>query len=59
MCGHGTIGTITIAIEEELIKPKTPGKIRMEAPAGLVIIDYQQTNGKVDWVKLTNVKSKK
>jgi 4-hydroxyproline epimerase len=25
MCGHGTIGTITIAIEEGLIKPKTPG----------------------------------
>lgn len=57
MCGHGTIGTITIAIEEELIKPKVPGKIRMEAPAGLVEIDYQQTNGKVEWVKLTNVKS--
>src|SRR6185503_11990996 len=34
MCGHGTIGTITIAIEEGLITPKTPGKIRMEAPAG-------------------------
>jgi 4-hydroxyproline epimerase len=57
MCGHGTIGTITIAIEEGLIKPKIPGKIKMEAPAGLVEIDYQQTNGKVDWVKLTNVKS--
>lgn len=57
MCGHGTIGTITIGIEEGLIKPKTPGKIRMEAPAGLVKIDYGQTNGKVDWVKLTNVKS--
>ena len=57
MCGHGTIGTITIAIEEGLVTPKTPGKIKMEAPAGLVEIDYQQTNGKVDWVKLTNVKS--
>lgn len=57
MCGHGTIGTITVAIEEGLITPKIPGKIRMEAPAGLVEIDYQQTNGKVDWVKLTNVKS--
>lgn len=57
MCGHGTIGTITIGIEEGLIKPKTPGKIRMEAPAGLVKIDYGQTNGKVEWVKLTNVKS--
>ncbi|SFN40985.1 proline racemase [Bizionia echini] len=57
MCGHGTIGTITIAIEKGLVTPKVPGKIRMEAPAGLVEIEYQQTNGKVDWVKLINVKS--
>lgn len=57
MCGHGTIGTITVAIEEGLVTPKIPGKIRMEAPAGLVEIEYQQTNNKVDWVKLTNVKS--
>ena len=57
MCGHGTIGTITIAIEEGLITPKVPGKIRMEAPAGLVEIVYKQTGTKVDWVKITNVKS--
>ena len=57
MCGHGTIGTITIAIEEGLVIPKIPGKIKMEAPAGLVEIEYQQTGAKVDWVKLTNVKS--
>ncbi len=57
MCGHGTIGTITIAVEEGLVTPKIPGKIRMEAPAGLVQIEYQQTGKKVDWVKLTNVKS--
>lgn len=57
MCGHGTIGTITIAIEEGLIIPKTPGKILMEAPAGLVEIEYQQTGNKVDWVRLVNVKS--
>ncbi|NCT10964.1 MAG: 4-hydroxyproline epimerase [Flavobacteriia bacterium] len=57
MCGHGTIGTITIAIEEGLITPKTPGKIKMEAPAGLVEIEYSMKNDKVEWVKLTNVKS--
>ena len=57
MCGHGTIGTVTIAIEEGLVKPKISGKIRMEAPVGLVEIEYQQTGNKVDWVKLTNVKS--
>ena len=57
ICGHGTIGTITMAIEEGLVTPKIPGKIKMEAPAGLVEIEYQQTGAKVDWVKLTNVKS--
>lgn len=57
MCGHGTIGTITIAIEEGLITPKILGKIKMEAPAGLVEIEYQQTDKKVNWVRLTNVKS--
>ncbi|MBA6152881.1 4-hydroxyproline epimerase [Gelidibacter maritimus] len=57
MCGHGTIGTITIAIEEGLITPKVPGKIRMEAPAGLVEVEYSTTGTKVDWVRLINVKS--
>jgi 4-hydroxyproline epimerase len=57
MCGHGTIGTITIGIEEGLIKPKTPGKVRMEAPAGLVEISYRQEGNKVKSVKLTNVPS--
>lgn len=57
MCGHGTIGTITIAIEEGLIQPKTPGIVRMEAPAGLVLISYKQEGGKVKSVKLTNVPS--
>lgn len=57
MCGHGTIGAITIAIEEGLIKPRVPGKVRMETPAGLVEIEYQKTNDKVAWVKLKNVTS--
>jgi 4-hydroxyproline epimerase len=57
MCGHGTIGTITIAIEEGLITPKQPGLIRMEAPAGLVNISYKQEGKKVKSVKLTNVAS--
>ncbi|WP_449437349.1 4-hydroxyproline epimerase [Pedobacter steynii] len=57
MCGHGTIGTITIAIEEGLIQPKVPGLIRMEAPAGLVLIEYKQEGKKVKSVKLRNVAS--
>ena len=42
MCGHGTIGTVTIMIEEGLVSPKTPGQLRLETPAGLVMIDYNQ-----------------
>ena len=57
MCGHGTIGTITIALEEGLILPKTAGVVRMESPAGLVEIEYHKPNKKVEWVKITNVKS--
>ena len=60
MCGHGTIGTITIGIEEELIVPKKPGVVRLETPAGLVLITYKikdALTGKVESVKLTNVPS--
>ncbi|MEP7229788.1 MAG: 4-hydroxyproline epimerase [Ginsengibacter sp.] len=57
MCGHGTIGTITVAIENGLIIPKTPGIVRMEAPAGLVITEYKTEGEKVTSVKLTNVPS--
>lgn len=55
MCGHGTIGTITIAIEEGLIIPKQLGAVRMEAPAGLVNISYTTERNKVRSVKLVNV----
>ena len=27
MCGHGTIGTVTFALEEGLVQPKVPGKL--------------------------------
>lgn len=57
MCGHGTIGTVTLAIEEGLVIPKVPGKLRLETPAGLILIDYVQEGLKVKTVKLTNVKS--
>jgi 4-hydroxyproline epimerase len=57
MCGHGTIGTVTIALENGLIKPKKPGTLRLEVPAGLVAIDYRTEGSKVKSVKIKNVKS--
>ena len=57
MCGHGTIGTVTMAIENGLVKPKTPGVLHLDTPAGLVKAEYRQTNGYVEEVRITNVPS--
>ena len=55
MCGHGTIGTVTVAVEQGLVRPKTPGVLRLETPAGLVIAEYNQVGEYVESVRLTNV----
>lgn len=57
MCGHGTIGTVTMAIEHGLVRPKTPGMLRLDTPAGLVIADYRQEGQYVEEVRITNVPS--
>jgi len=55
MCGHGTIGTVTMAIENGLVTPKEPGKLRLDTPAGLVTVEYRQEGRFVEEVRLTNV----
>jgi 4-hydroxyproline epimerase len=57
MCGHGTIGTVTFAIEHGLVQPKTPGTLRLDTPAGLVIAEYKQVGEHVEEVRITNVPS--
>ena len=57
MCGHGTIGTVTVLIEHGLVRPKTPGRIRLEVPAGIVEAEYVLKKGLVETVKLRNVAS--
>lgn len=57
MCGHGTIGTVTIMIQEGLVTPKSPGVVRLETPAGLVVATYTLEGDRVSSVKLTNVAS--
>lgn len=57
MCGHGTIGAVTIAIEEKVINPKKDGVLKIETPAGTIEINYLYEKGKVKWVELTNVES--
>ncbi|MFN3937695.1 MAG: 4-hydroxyproline epimerase [Gemmobacter sp.] len=55
MCGHGTIGTVTMGIEHGLIRPRAPGRLAIDAPAGRVEIAYVQDGRFVEEVRLTNV----
>ena len=57
MCGHGTIGTVTVALEEGLVEPANPGTLKLDTPAGTVIAAYDEQNGFVESVTLTNVPS--
>jgi 4-hydroxyproline epimerase len=57
MCGHGTIGMITFAIEHGLIRPRTPGRLSVEVPAGVIGIEYTTAGDKVTSVTIRNVAS--
>jgi 4-hydroxyproline epimerase len=57
MCGHGTIGMITFAIEYGLIRPRTPGRLSVEVPAGVIGIEYATEGDKVTSVTIRNVAS--
>ena len=57
MCGHGTIGTVTIALENGLIQPRTPGLLKLDTPAGPVEAVYEQRGPFVESVRITNVPS--
>ena len=55
MCGHGTIGMVTFGLENGLIQPRTPGRLRIEVPAGIIEIEYKAEGSKVTSVKIRNV----
>ncbi|TPH18532.1 4-hydroxyproline epimerase [Litorilituus lipolyticus] len=55
MCGHGTIGTVTSALEAGLITPKEPGQLVLDVPAGQIRVEYQQEGKKITSVKIFNV----
>ncbi len=57
MCGHGTIGTVTVMLEEGLVTPAVEGRLAIEAPAGRVEIEYIRDGRFVEQVRLHNVAS--
>lgn len=58
MCGHGTIGVVTAAIETGLVEVVEPvTTIRLDTPAGLVVATAEVQDGACRSVTLTNVPS--
>src|SRR5215510_11894839 len=50
MCGHGTIGILTFALENSLIRPRRPGELVVETPAGQLRITYTIVGSRVSSV---------
>ena len=57
MCGHGTIGTVTMAVENGLVSSATPGELALDAPAGRIVARYRPNGRLVESVRITNVAS--
>jgi len=58
MCGHGTIGTCTVAIETGLVEATEPVTyLKLDTPAGRVVAEARVQNGRVKNVKIRNVPS--
>jgi len=57
ICGHGTIGSVTFALEQGLVTPREEGVVALDAPAGKVTVRYARNGAHVDSVRLYNVPS--
>ncbi len=58
MCGHGTIGAATIAVETKMVEVTEPiTNIILDTPAGLVKAEAKVKGGKVQEVSVVNVTS--
>jgi 4-hydroxyproline epimerase len=57
MCGHGTIGTVTMALENGLMTPARAGEAALDVPAGRVVARYERDGRFVEKVRITNVAS--
>jgi 4-hydroxyproline epimerase len=57
MCGHGTIGSVTFALEHGLVTPREPGVVALDAPAGRVTASFVRNRRHIDSVRLFNVPS--
>ncbi|WP_405062566.1 proline racemase family protein [Kribbella sp. NBC_01505] len=58
MCGHGTIGVATVLVESGMVEVQEPlTVVRLDTPAGLIVVDVAVRNGRAEHVTLRNVPS--
>lgn len=58
MCGHGTIGVATVLVEKKMVSVVEPiTTIRLDTPAGLVVVEVLVNDGKAVNVTIINVPS--
>ena len=57
MCGHASIGSVSFAIEAGFVRPKTPGTVVVDVPAGQLTAKYEMNGNRVGSVRFTNVPS--
>ena len=58
MCGHGTVGVITMIVERGMVKVTEPyTEVRLETPAGLIVAKVHVEGKKALSVTFTNVPS--
>jgi proline racemase len=58
MCGHGTIGVVTAAVETGLVEVVEPvTTVRLDTPAGLVVAEAAVSDGACTAVTIRNVPS--
>jgi len=57
MCGHGTIGTVTMAVEHGLLTPDADGFLSLDTPAGVVRAAVTRDGAHVSSVRIRNVAS--
>ncbi|MCX6429976.1 MAG: proline racemase family protein [Actinobacteria bacterium] len=58
MCGHGTIGVATVLVGKRMVTVVEPiTTIRLDTPAGLVVVEVAVKDGKAENVTIINVPS--
>jgi len=57
MCGHGTIGALTMALENGVFNPADRNRVKLDTPAGRIEAEIDWQAGYVAGVRIRNVAS--